>query len=335
MTQPWQGAATPRHLGPADFARAAGRLRCEPAALRAIWEVEAAGKHFRPDATPTRRFEPHHFPRAHWPALGFQPRAGEAPWRAALRLSSDAMFLRAARIDAEAAMRAASWGAPQIMGFNARDAGFASAGAMVRAMARGAPQQLDAFVRLVEAWGLAPAIRANDWQAFARRYNGSGQVEVYARRIEAAFRRHTGRASPLVLRVGDRGPAVRTLQTALGIEDDGAFGPETLAAVLRFQASAGLAADGVVGARTWAALKATPPTADAPPPAPVPPLQPTPADALLDRVTAWSGVGAAVSAAVTGLREALPEAALTAMIAVAAAMAVIAMTAWAVRWARA
>jgi uncharacterized protein (TIGR02594 family) len=54
---------------------------------------------------------------------------------------------------------------------------------------------------------------------------------------------------------GAIGAAVSELQHLLGgIEVDGEFGPETDAAVRRFQASHGLEADGVVGTSTWAAL---------------------------------------------------------------------------------
>ncbi|MHB1860930.1 MAG: NlpC/P60 family protein [Solirubrobacteraceae bacterium] len=47
---------------------------------------------------------------------------------------------------------------------------------------------------------------------------------------------------------------VRVLQEALGVSVDGSFGPETLAAVKRFQSERHLEVDGVVGPETWAAL---------------------------------------------------------------------------------
>ncbi len=60
--------------------------------------------------------------------------------------------------------------------------------------------------------------------------------------------------SPL-LRPGDRGPAVASLQALLRVAPDGSFGPRTRAAVVAFQAGRGLTADGVVGSRTWGALR--------------------------------------------------------------------------------
>ena len=58
------------------------------------------------------------------------------------------------------------------------------------------------------------------------------------------------------LSAGSTGPAVRALQTALGIGADGAFGPITTAAVRRFQLSRQLTVDGLVGPQTWRALGA-------------------------------------------------------------------------------
>lgn len=56
------------------------------------------------------------------------------------------------------------------------------------------------------------------------------------------------------LQQGMTGDDVKAVQTALGVQVDGDFGPVTDAAVRKFQASRGLQADGVVGPLTLAAL---------------------------------------------------------------------------------
>lgn len=57
-----------------------------------------------------------------------------------------------------------------------------------------------------------------------------------------------------LIRIHDRGSDVAEVQTKLGLEADGRFGPKTLLAVEKFQTERGLTADGVVGPKTWAAL---------------------------------------------------------------------------------
>lgn len=54
------------------------------------------------------------------------------------------------------------------------------------------------------------------------------------------------------LRRGSIGPAVEVIQRFLGIKPDGIFGPDTEAAVRRYQQMRGLVVDGAVGPRTWA-----------------------------------------------------------------------------------
>jgi peptidoglycan hydrolase-like protein with peptidoglycan-binding domain len=58
----------------------------------------------------------------------------------------------------------------------------------------------------------------------------------------------------VLLRVGTRGETVKKLQTALGIEADGRFGPGTEKAVKEFQAKHGLTVDGLAGPETLAKL---------------------------------------------------------------------------------
>ena len=52
------------------------------------------------------------------------------------------------------------------------------------------------------------------------------------------------------LKIGDTGDAVKAVQTALGINADGIFGPNTRRTVISFQSKNGLEADGIVGKAT-------------------------------------------------------------------------------------
>ena len=90
---------------------------------------------------------------------------------------------------------------------------------------------------------------------------------IFSESTQAAVRkfqqyRQIGFRYPGVLRRGDSGVDVRTLQYMLAVlaefretlrplKVDGDFGPATEAAVTAFQNSAGLAADGVAGEQTW------------------------------------------------------------------------------------
>jgi hypothetical protein len=58
----------------------------------------------------------------------------------------------------------------------------------------------------------------------------------------------------VVVKRGDRGKAVRQVQTALGTAADGVFGAQTERAVKRFQKRKGITVDGVVGPQTRDAL---------------------------------------------------------------------------------
>lgn len=282
----------------AAFADAADALGVEAAVIRAIWEVESAGKPFRSDKSLTRRFEPHHMPGA------------TTNWRDSLNLSSakrEAAFNAAWARDKEATADATSWGGPQIMGFNAESAGYPNALAMVRDMATGEDAQIAAFIALIQKWGLATKIRAHDWHGLAMRYNGSGQAAEYARRIEAAYRRHSGQSSPVVVRLGSRArAAIKEIQSAVGVPADGIFGGETEAAVKAFQSANGLVADGIVGARTWEALRRKRVVSD-------PPKQDVPADHAA-KITAYAGAATAVSGAVAAVGDSLPETAMTILI---------------------
>lgn len=58
----------------------------------------------------------------------------------------------------------------------------------------------------------------------------------------------------MLLKLGSEGEDVKKLQTKLGVDPIGKFGPKTDAAVRAWQAANGLTADGIVGDGTWARM---------------------------------------------------------------------------------
>jgi peptidoglycan hydrolase-like protein with peptidoglycan-binding domain len=57
-----------------------------------------------------------------------------------------------------------------------------------------------------------------------------------------------------LLRSGSEGPAVASVQRALGISPDGVYGPRTAEAVRTYQEAHGLLVDSIVGPQTWGSL---------------------------------------------------------------------------------
>lgn len=165
-----------------DFAQAAADLNCEVAAVKAVCKVEAPRGGFNPDGTPVTLFEGHKFYKftdgrfsVDAPDLCF-PKWTRAyygkDWQA-----EAARLQRAIALDREAALKSASWGRFQIMGFNHIMCGFDDVEAFVAAMAQSEQAQLKAFIAFVRSAGLAPSLRRRDWAGFATGYNGPGYAE--------------------------------------------------------------------------------------------------------------------------------------------------------------
>lgn len=78
------------------------------------------------------------------------------------------------------AYESASYGLPQLMGFNYRRAGYRSAKDMYVAFNKGEDEQLRAMFRWMDSGGLITHLRNKNLYEFARAYNGSGQARYYA-----------------------------------------------------------------------------------------------------------------------------------------------------------
>lgn len=257
---------------------AAKRLRCEVAYLQAILEVESGGDPYDAKGRLIILTEKHIFwrylpksMRARARALGLAtPGWSRQNYRGLGGKGSDKRWVRLRRMVAyheTAGLMSASYGAPQIMGFNHKLCGFATVGEFVLAMAETEDAQTEAFIRFLEGVGLAQDLRERDSRAVARRYNGPGQVARYSAMIDAAYRRIKGRGPSVrsgmrsrALRLGSDGFRVRALQERLvelgyHVVVDGDFGPATRRAVVAFQADHGLTTDGIVGPQTEDALE--------------------------------------------------------------------------------
>jgi hypothetical protein len=188
------GAAPP--LGPQDIAAAAAHLHCEPAAIRAVCEIESAGGGFLPDKRPKILFEAHLFGNLthhRWDAT--HSNISSPSWNRALYGAGGAhqydRLAEAISLDRTAALQSASWGMFQIIGMNFAACGFASVEAYVAAMCVGEGAQLAAFAAFCAHEGLASLLAAHDWTEFALRYNGPGEAENdYAGKLAAAYQRH-------------------------------------------------------------------------------------------------------------------------------------------------
>ncbi len=183
-----------KQLTEPDFARAAAALSCDVAAVKAVCEVEAPKGGFLPDGRPTILFERHQFSKrtggkfdAAHPDIS-NPKPGGYVGGAAEHGRLD----RAASLDRDAALKSASWGRFQLMGFNHSTCGHATLQSFINAMYESEGEQLDAFVSFILANpGLTKAIRAKDWSNLARLYNGANYaINFYDKRLAAAYRKH-------------------------------------------------------------------------------------------------------------------------------------------------
>ena len=262
-------------LTDSDIAGAAAALATDRATVLALLEVEAACDGFLPDGRPKVRFEAHHFSRLTDGRFdGDYPNISSPTWDRRLYADNGAgehdRLKRAMDLDATAALKAASWGMPQIMGFNHDLCGFGEVEAFVDDQRRSERRQLMAMVRFIQARGLDVPLQERRWREFAEGYNGPAyEQHGYHTRLAEAYAsiaRESGTGDRPILRKGKHGPLVTRVQAALNraradglrddddLREDGIFGPETSLAVKAFQEAADLRVDGIVGPRTWGAL---------------------------------------------------------------------------------
>lgn len=181
-----------------DIRECAERLGIETCALKAVYEVESAGNGFLPDGRPKILFEGHIF----WREL---KKVGIDPIRWAEKYPSivypkwvkthykggakeyDRLEI-AKSIHEEAALKSASWGMFQIMGFNFAICGFADVLDYVEENYKGAYEQLEVFGEFMINSGWTRYLKNLDFARFAEKYNGPGyHINKYDIKLKEAY----------------------------------------------------------------------------------------------------------------------------------------------------
>jgi hypothetical protein len=183
-----------------DFNRIAASLDVEPASVKAVNKIESPRGPFLPSGKPYILFEGHVF----WKELQAQKidprkyRKGNEDilypsWTKVFYKGGEGEYGRLERamgINEGCALRSASWGAFQIMGFNHKACGFKTVQDFVQAQRESATAQLEAFVSYIK--NNKPtynALRQKNWDMFARLYNGASYAKnAYHLKLAKAYK---------------------------------------------------------------------------------------------------------------------------------------------------
>lgn len=208
----------------------------DPCVLWAVLHVETKGFGFNRDKTLPMLFERHVFHRLTGGKFSKQspdissktPGGYLAP-----HTREYGRFMKAEQLDRESALKSASWGLGQIMGFNYPLAGFESAADMVSKFMAEEDHQLFGVTNfLLNTTGLRDAMISRDWPRVARAYNGRNyEANAYHIKLQKAYKM-------LVKNIPDFG--VRDLQAKLWLAGyspgpiDGILGARTERAELEY-----------------------------------------------------------------------------------------------------
>lgn len=179
-------------------------MGCEPAALKAVQQVETGGRGgFFSPGRPAILFEGHIF----WTQL---KKRGSNPedyvkgnenilypkWEKGHYKGGIGEYDRleqARKINREAADASASWGMFQIMGFNYAACGEESIESFVRSMCESEFKQLLLTANFIKKNSqMLQALQARDWAVFAKCYNGPAYAQNrYDVKLEAAYQKYS------------------------------------------------------------------------------------------------------------------------------------------------
>jgi hypothetical protein len=190
MALAFKGAA--KRIDDIDLPKLGAQIGVGEDEIHAFLEAETRGSGFDPQGRPKILFERHKFYK-YLPASKRDAavKAGLASPSAGGYGKESAQYgklARAIEIDRKAALYSCSWGLAQVMGFNHRLAGYADVEQMVAAFMADEEAHLQAAVNFIKATGLDDELRAHNWAAFARGYNGSDyRRNRYDEKLAAAY----------------------------------------------------------------------------------------------------------------------------------------------------
>lgn len=173
-------------LSQADIEKGAAALGVPVATLMAVNTVESSGKGFLSPGRPVILYERHIMYRELRdygidPVKAMRDNPGLVNTKRGGYLGGMKEWLRLEKaqvISHDAALESASWGAYQIMGFHWELLGFGSVQEYIDYVSVSEANQLDCFVRFIKSQkNLWVALRAKNWAAFARLYNGPAYKE--------------------------------------------------------------------------------------------------------------------------------------------------------------
>lgn len=197
-----------------QFFKAAEILQAPISVIKAVYEVEAAGRGYLPDGRVKILFEGHRLWKilnkkgvpenkligatSKYPNVLYkkwnkkQYKGGAEEWD---RMSEAYLVCDLVNIGRGTALEAASYGSFQIMGENYKLCGYDSAQAMLAAYNNGGEaEQLNSFIRFVKSKKIDGFLRNKQWAKFASAYNGTAYREnMYDVKLAAADRRFSGR----------------------------------------------------------------------------------------------------------------------------------------------
>lgn len=179
----------------------ANRLGIEPALLKAVQIVEAAGRDgFLSDGRPQILFEGHimykefhkKFPDRDLDYLCkrfstvFYPKWDKSKYFGGL---GEYKRLKLAKeIDEECALKATSWGMFQIMGFNHNLCGCKDVFEFVHKVSESHEKQLELMYYFMNNSGCLKELKEKDWAGFAKKYNGPGYAQnAYDQKLRNAY----------------------------------------------------------------------------------------------------------------------------------------------------